>query len=185
MIHKGRITLVSQGLTMPVDLLPALTGEKTWHTAAWGPRHRLVVMLHSVGRSNGEIAELTGYTKQTVSNVLNDPRAAYEMQDLAERVAEVAIDPAVRLSLLSNEALDEIVEEMRTARDPRVRQKAAFGILDRAGYAPAKKDEARAAPTLPADVIERMEETTKELVSYDVDYKIVEPVPSENGDASD
>lgn len=163
---------------MPVDLLPSLSGDKKWSPEKWSPRHRVVVALHLGGDKNKEIAEKLDMSEGRISVILNDPRAVYEIERMAGRVADRTVDTSLRIKLYANEALDEIIDEVRTARDVRVRQKAAFGILDRAGYTPAQIEPEEAAPTLPAEVVERMEATTRELVEHNGTYREVEPTPT-------
>lgn len=160
---------------MSVNLLPELAGDKPWSPEKWSPRHRLIVALHLAGDKNTEICEKLKLSGSHVSLVLNDPRAAYEIQNMAQGVADRTVDTALRIKLYANEALDEIVEELRTAREVKVRQTAAFGLLDRAGYTPVRETREEAAPMLPADVVERMEATTKELMEYEGVYREVKP----------
>ncbi|MGD9631347.1 MAG: hypothetical protein AB7V18_19080 [Pyrinomonadaceae bacterium] len=167
----SRIPLVPFEPPLAVDLLPHLEGNKDWSPDAWSPRHRLVIALHLGGDRNWEIAEKLNLSENYVSVILNDPRAVYEIERMSERVADRTVDTSLRLKLYANEALDEIVEELRTSKSEKIRQIAAFGILDRAGYTPAKHDAAQAAPTLPAEVVQRMETTTQELVSHSIEYK--------------
>lgn len=160
---------------MAVDLLPHLNGDKAWSPEKWSPRHRLVIALHLGGDTNREIAEKLDLSEGRVSVILNDPRAVYEVERMSERVADRTVDTNLRLKLYANEALDEIVEELRTCANVKVRQTAAFGILDRAGFTPARRDPAEAPPVLPSEIISRMEETTKELVEYKGVYREVTP----------
>ncbi len=160
---------------MAVDLLPHLSGDKYWSPAKWKPRHRLIIALHCGGDGNKEIEEKLGLSANTVSAILNDPRAVYEIEHLAKSLADHVVDAGVRLKLYANEALDEIVEEMRTAKNVQVRQRAAFGILDRAGFTAVTKERETTAPLLPEDVVERMEKATRELIEYDGVYTEVEP----------
>jgi hypothetical protein len=160
---------------LAVDLLPFLEGDKEWSPAKWSPRHRLVVALHLGGDTNKEIAEKLSLSEGRVSVVLNDPRAVYEIERMARRIADRTIDTALRIKLYANEALDEIVEELRTSKSEKVRQSAAFGLLDRAGYTPIRGYEEEAPPVLPSEVVSRMEETTRELVAHTAVYRNVEP----------
>ena len=164
---------------MTVDLLPALNGEKEWSPEKWNPRHRLIVALHLAGDKGREIAEKLGVSESHISLILNDPRAIYEIENLAQSVADRTVDTALRIKLYANEALDEIVEELRSSRNEKVRQTAAFGLLDRAGYTPVREVREEAAPLLPQEVVDRMEETTRELVEYRGMYKQVEPKEEE------
>lgn len=161
---------------MGVDLLPTMQGDKTWSPEKWSPRHRLIVALHLGGDKNKEIAEKLDVSESHVSIVLNDPRAVHEIERMSQTIADRTLDTALRLKLYANEALDEIVEEMRMARSEKVRQTAAFGILDRAGFTPVKSDGGtEGPPELPAEVVDRMEAATKEIIQYEGQYKNVEP----------
>lgn len=162
---------------MGVDLLPMMQGDKKWSPEKWSPRHRLIVALHLGGDRNNEIAVKLSVSQTHVSVVLNDPRATHEIARLSGLMADRVVDTGLRLKLYANEALDEVVEEMRSSRNEKVRQNAAFGILDRAGYTPVKGSETEVAPMLPQDVVDRMEATTHEIIQYEGAYREVEPVP--------
>lgn len=125
---------------MAVDLLPGFSPEKPWQPEKWNPRHTMVVLLHLSGSTNKEIEEHTGYSYGKVSQILNDPRAAVIVQQHLGQMNEAIFDVGLRMKMLAHEALDEIVDEMRSDPKSAVRQKAAFGILDRAGYTPVHKN---------------------------------------------
>lgn len=156
-----------------------MQGDRYWSPEKWSPRHRLIVALHLGGDRNKEIAEKLNVSESHVSIVLNDPRAVHEIQRMSEAVADRTLDTALRLKLYANEALDEIVEELRSSRNEKVRQSAAFGILDRAGFTPAKGAEVDPAPLLPKQVVERMEAATAEIIQYEGEYENVEPIRKE------
>lgn len=161
---------------MGVDLLPGLQGDEYWSPDKWSPRHRIVVALHLAGDKNKEIAEKLDLSESRVSIILNDPRAVHEVQRMSAQVADRTLDTHLRLKLYANEALDEIVEELRSSRSEKIRQKAAFGVLDRAGFTPIKTDgEGQQAPELPQEVVDRMEAATKEIIQYEGAYENVEP----------
>jgi len=162
-----------------------MNGDKAWSPDKWNPRHRLIVALHLAGDKNKEIARKLKLSQSHISLILSDPRAIYEIEHLAQSVADRTVDTALRLKLYANEALDEIVEEIRTSRNEKVRQTAAFGLLDRAGYTPLRINIDEAPPTLPEDVVQRMEETTRELVEYKGSYREVKPKPKEPAEKVD
>lgn len=134
---------------MPLDLLPHVEAaeEKYWLPKKWNPRHSMVVLLHLAGCTNPEISDQTGYSYGKVSQILNDERAQVIMAQMMPRMQEAAADVSIRMKLLAGEALDEIVDEMRADPDSKIRQKAAFGILDRAGYSPVRKTQISALET--------------------------------------
>lgn len=154
-------------------------GDKTWSPEKWSPRHRLIVAMHLGGDRNNEIAERLSLSESHISVVLNDPRAVYEIERMASVVADRTLGTSLRMKLYSNEALDEIVDEMRTSPNVKVRQSAAFGILDRAGFTPVKGTEVEAPPLLPEEVVERMEAATNEIIQYEGEYQNVKPKEKE------
>lgn len=169
---------------MGVDLLPNLSGEKDWSPEKWSPRHRIVVALHLGGDKNKEIAEKLGLSESRVSIILNDPRAAHEIMRMSAMVADRTVDTALRIKLYANEALDEIVEELRTSRSEKIRQNAAFGLLDRAGFTPPKiNGEEKPPMSLPEEVVDRMENATNEIIQHAVKYRNIEPVEEEKVEA--
>ncbi len=164
---------------MGVDLLPLMQGDKAWSPDKWSPRHRLIIALHLGGDRNNEIAKKLSVSESHVSIVLNDPRAVHEIARMSITVADRTLDTSLRMKLYANEALDEIVEEMRTSRTEKIRQTAAFGILDRAGFTPINGNETEVPPLLPEDVVERMEAATNEIIQHEVEYQNLEPKPKE------
>lgn len=111
-----------------------LPGNRYYSSVKWTPRHRLVVALHLAGYRNNEIAKITNLSESRVSIILNDVRAQKEIRELSTKIASHVTDVHLRLHLLSNDALSEVEREMRHSPDERIRQRAAFGILDRAGF---------------------------------------------------
>lgn len=147
-----------------MDLLPEQEGH--WAREAWGPRHRLVAQMIAAGFRNIEIAEALGYHVGYVSQIRQDPRCYHEVQTFQAKMADNIIDLNARLKAHATEALDEIVDEMRNCEDPRIRQKAAFGVLDRAGYTPVNKSIILGA-NIDSEVASRLEQTLDEFDAVD------------------
>lgn len=112
---------------------------KEWEPEVFSQRHKLAVLMQAAGLKNWEIAEELGFSESRVSVILNDPRARAVLEQYSREVVDSLTDVRLRLKYYANEALTEVVEEMRHSDDPRVRQRAAFGILDRAGYSKIEK----------------------------------------------
>lgn len=157
---------MSRALPNKLDYLPELDKVRSWQPENWGPRHRIVCQMIAAGFRNKEIAEALGYTEARVSQIRCDPRAHLDVTEFQQRMGDNIIDLNVRLKAHAVEALDEIVDELRNAEDPRIRQKAAFGILDRAGYTPINKSVVLGAQ-IDARVAERMERTLNEFDAVD------------------
>jgi predicted transcriptional regulator len=158
---------------MPVPSLQPESPEenKDYHPQKWTARHRMIVGLHLAGYRNKEIAKSLGMSEGRVSVILSDSRATQEVKRMSERVADNITDVHTRLLLYSNEALTEIVDEMRSCEDPAIRQRAAFGIMDRAGYTPSAK-ETEPAMQIPQDIAARMEDALADSEDFEeVEYE--------------
>lgn len=156
-----------------MDLLPHIKPEN--RPQRWTPRHRLVVALALAGYTNAEIAATLDVSEGFVSSAKNDPRALIEEEKVGSAIADRIVDASMRIKLYANEAIDEIVEQMRTAADVKVRQKAAFGILDRGGYGVQRTVNHVEAPKIPSDVADRMESALEDMSDIgSVTYKVVD-----------
>lgn len=163
-----------------LDLLPELQGSKYYHPKKWSQRHRMCVALSLAGWTNNEICAEMDWTPAKVSITLNDPRAAHEKENALQPIADVTLSVSQRLEDASNEAFEKVQQVMQEATKDDVALKAAFGILDRAGYTPIKR-ELKLEGEIPADpeVLEAMRKTLKESASIKAVYKIKSGVPEE------
>lgn len=157
------------------DLIPTEGPEKPWQPKNWGPQHRMAVRLQVMGFKNKEIAQSLSLTESRVSIILNDPRAVAEREDAMDDIASNMLDLNKKLKVHAVEALEEVVDEMRHSKDERIRQRASFGILDRAGYTPVQKHQ-KVEPEVPADVADRMLTAMEEMknTAVEADYEIIE-----------
>ena len=155
------------------DLLPELGGDKYYHPKKWTMRHRQCVALHLAGWTNNEIAEALDWTPAKVSITINDPRAEHEKQNALAPIADVNLTVTQKLEEASHEAFEKAMEVMRDATKEDVALKAAFGLLDRAGFTPIKR-ELKLEGEVPADpeMIEAMKKTLMESKSISATYKI-------------
>lgn len=145
----------------------------------WTPRHDLVALLKAIGHRNYEIAEKLDYDPAYVSRILADPRAKLRISELATQVADNAIDVGAKLKLLANEAVDVAANAMRMDVEAHGATvvKAAFGILDRAGYSKIEKS-IQANIDVPFDRIEEMTQLARDAnrVTEEFDYgREIEP----------
>lgn len=120
-----------------------------------------------------------GWTENKVSITLNDARAVPYIKEAARNVADGILDLNLRLKAHATEALDEIVDQMRNAEREAIRQKAAFGILDRAGYTPVQKHALVEAPQLPEGLVERVAAAHAEVIETRRTIRFRAPAPSE------
>jgi hypothetical protein len=136
-------------------------------------RHRLACSMHVCGFDNKEIAEKLGLSIPQISNILNSPQAKVEILRLSMKVQADTLDVHARLQLLASPALTVLADQVQNPQmDARVRQKAAFGILDRAGYTPVQKTLHMQAPSIDSDVHERMLEAVKDEEVIEADYEL-------------
>lgn len=162
------------------DLLPNQHRQKPYQPLHWGPQHRLIVQLQVMGFKGSEIADMLDLTPTRVSTILNDDRAVIEREKAMDSLASNMTDLNQKIKIYAVEALDEVVDEMRHSKDEKVRQRASFGILDRAGYTPVQKHQ-KIEPEVPADMADKMLTAMAEVKNstIDVEYEIVEDVDEE------
>lgn len=103
-------------------------------------RQKMVLMLAACGWRGNEIARELGYTPARVSVILNSQRSDItEYRNRFElQVAENTLDVNLKLKLAAPAATQTMINLM-ASNDERVRALAAKDILDRAGYAPIRK----------------------------------------------
>ena len=159
---------------MGTDLLPLETAEKPGMPLKWTGVHRRIVALEVAGYKAQQIAAMLGMNRTYVCRIINDPRADVDRKQFAEKVVNAVGDVQLKIALHADEALEEILDEMRVCEDVKVRQKAAFGILDRAGYTPVRK-EIVAHTTIPSEMLSGMQSVMDEMKGIqEIDYTIVE-----------
>jgi len=109
-------------------------------------KHRMVMRLDLAGKSNKQIANVTGYSYQSVAQIKSDENYKKTKQAMRAELDDVFIrslaedvvkDPVRRrLEDLKLTAMDVNEELMQQAESENVRMKCAHDILDRAGYKP-------------------------------------------------
>lgn len=147
---------------------------KPYAPQKFSQRHRLVCSLHATGMTNREIAEALRYDESRVSVILNDPRAERYIQEAARAVESSITDVQMRLKLLAHEAVDELEHELRAVPDVKVRQRAAFGVLDRAGYG-KMETQVRVSGELPDKAVKELSDALGENEVIEAEYEFEEP----------
>lgn len=163
--RQGRPPASKDGRVDFANGAPGLTytDEAKPRREKWAARHVLICRMHAAGLKNKEIAEALNITEQYISHVINDPRAPAFVREAVEAMMGNIIDLNAQLKAYSQEALEEIIDQMRSSQSDKIRQTAAFGILDRAGYTPVQRHTIQAAPELPRELADRVSETHIEL----------------------
>lgn len=158
-----------------LDLLPEFEPEKYYQPKKWGIKHRQCVALHLAGWTNNEIAEALDWTPAKVSITINDPRAHHDSENVLAPVADVARSVSQKLEEASSDAFEVAMEILHQGEKDETRLKAAFGLLDRAGYTPIKR-ELKLEGEIPADpeLVEQMRKTLLESKSISAKY-VVKP----------
>lgn len=160
---------------MSRNLLPTIARQKSYQPVNWTSRHRNCVHLEMAGYKNKEIAQILEWTPSKVSITLQDDRAELERISMAGMVAEKLTDVHVKLNLLSHEAVQETADLMRHSENDGIRLKAAFGILDRAGYSTVHKMATVDPESVPVEMFESIKEVMDELNQHS--HKYATPAP--------
>lgn len=116
------------------------------------PVHRMMIMLHAMGKTQKEIAEATGYSAAGVGQILRQPWARQRLLAYLKEAGQDAIQ-----HFLKNETSNslEVLREIRDDAKERgaTRVAAANAILDRAlGKPIAKVETDNTNRTVPADI---------------------------------
>lgn len=115
-------------------LLPRERQLKNWEPDTLDERHLQAVLLRAGGMPQNKIAAFMGWDESWTSVVLNHPDAKYVLTRIISFAADNVIDLETRIKAHAPEALDAIVEVMRTTQDEKVRSQNAFELLKLAGY---------------------------------------------------
>ena len=83
---------------MPTDL--SVRRERGFRPVAYTERHKLVAILHGLGQSREEIAQLTAYSPSHVSRITHMPEARREAAEISAHLAQELI--RVRLAAITD-----------------------------------------------------------------------------------
>lgn len=116
--------------------------ERTPDTPTIGhlwPHHRSMARALVEGAQPGELAEIFGFTPGQITRIINSPMFQVELKRLEEMADEVAVSVRQDLRRMAERAVEVLDEQLhRKDVSEKIRQDAAFDVLNRAGY--AKKD---------------------------------------------
>lgn len=165
---------------MPLD-----SPQRSYEPDKWTARHALVCDLALIGKTNDEIAKQLNYTPARVSVILGDERSQKYIREARQRISESMPDIMARLEFEANQSLNVALEvrDDVNAR-PDIRLKAAFGLLDRAGYSPIQQISLKKPPELSDEVADRIEKVARESREITATFRIPEsPEAEKNGEA--
>jgi hypothetical protein len=100
----------------------------------------MVLVFKLVNYSNVQIAKIVGVSRGQVAEILNDPSVAERLLKLQHNLSGAAYD---LLQTYLIEAVQTLVDIMRTEKDNMIVLKAAAEILDRAGMPKASRTESK------------------------------------------
>lgn len=104
-------------------------------------RHKMIVMLSIAGWKNDEIAKELGYSTTRVSVILRstNPELVALRDQAAERIMENVIDVGSKIQLSAHSAF-QVMFDLLKSSDEATKRLAAKDLLDRAGFAPIRKN---------------------------------------------
>ncbi len=100
------------------------------------PHHRSMARaMVAAGLTPSQLAIAYGFTAAQISRIINSPMFQVELRRLEGLADETAIDVKADIKRMCVRALETIDEDLnKVGVDARLRQKAAFNVLDRGGY---------------------------------------------------
>jgi hypothetical protein len=104
----------------------------------------MVLVLKLVNYSNTQIGQIVGISRNQVAAMLAEPSVAERLEELQKNLAGAAYD---LLQTYLIEAVQTLVDVMRTETDNMIVLKAAAEILDRAGMPKASRTESKVDKT--------------------------------------
>ena len=119
------------------------------------PEHRIAIMLKAQGKSNNEIADLTGYSVAWVSQIMRQPWAQERILQILKEAGSDVIG-----SLLASTAEDSIFQIVKlrdTSEDDAVKLRASQDLLDRYLGKPTQRVESNAQVTHFNGDVEKLE----------------------------
>lgn len=127
----------------------ALTPDRELTVENWKPKHDRVLQLHLAGYQITTIADITGYSREWVSDLINDPRAQQRIEKMRERLYDqLEEDLAIKMKFLGPKAVENIRETLEGDHDPgskakKHQDKMSFELLDRIGHGKSSSDDER------------------------------------------
>ncbi len=106
-------------------------------------QHRNIIQMSFSGFKNNEIAEKTGMSPATISQILRSPLGQAYLNGLIDRAQENTLDVRKKLISLNKDALStlERILDPQVKAPFNVQLTAAKDVLDRNGYKPSDKFE--------------------------------------------
>lgn len=136
--------------------LPRARDLKYWEPKGLDMKHIQCIFRKALGYTNAEIAQEFGFTESYTSIILGHPDAEVIMSVIAGAMGDRITDPIERAKATAGEAMNELVNVMRTTKNDGIRRKSALDILSMAGYGIQKKVDVAVTHMLPASGVDRL-----------------------------
>lgn len=157
-------------------LLPRSRELKSWEPARLDERHLQAVVMRAAGLQQGYIAKCLGWTEPWTSIVLNHPDAQYLLSKIIGYASDNVLDIQNRIKGVAGEALDKIVEVMRTTSDHRLASTNAFELLKMAGYGAVEKKQIEHQVSVPKqsmDLLSAALSESNQIAVIESQYRMV------------
>lgn len=158
-------------------LIPRGRELKSWEPDFIDERHLQAIMMRASGLEQNVIAKVMGWTDAWVSVVLNHPDSQYILTKIVGYAADEVLDIQSRIKAHAGEALDKVVEVMRTTQDQRLASSNAFELLKMAGYSAVEKKEIKTTVSVTKEqsglLAQAIEESRQIKAKEGVDYRVV------------
>lgn len=96
-----------------------------WQPTKWKPEYETVVSLHARGKTNLEIAELTGYHPVQISNILNCDEGKAVARDYSNAIRGQTSDRLERIGDLAFHVIEEVLG------DKELLENSPLALIDR------------------------------------------------------
>lgn len=158
-------------------LLPRNRSLKSWEPDMLDERHMQAIIMRGCGLQQGVIAKNMGWTESWTSIVLNHPDSAYILTKLVSYAADEVLDISTRIKAHAGEALDKVIEVMRTTQDQKLASSNAFEILKMAGHSAVERKEIKTTVSVnkeQSDLLSAAIRESKQIRAKEgVDYRVV------------
>jgi hypothetical protein len=166
---------------MERDLRRVAIGERrVYEVKEIWDKHKDVINLIVLGYGNIEIAEMTGYTPQTISNIRNSPIVRERIQELQGEVEYKVVDIAARVrefEPVALEYLERVIMGQAEGVSASLRARTAENYLSRGGHGTVQKISSVSAALTREDIEElkqRAKSAALEHGAMEVEYSRVE-----------
>ncbi len=172
-------------------LLPRNRELKSWEPNRLDERHLQAIIMRSVGLPQGYIAKTFGWTEPWTSIVLNHPDAQFLLTKIIGYASDNVLDIQARVKSVAGEALDKVVEVMRTTQDNKLASANAFELLKMAGYGAVEKKQVEHQVHIPRaniDLLQAALDESNQIRVVESSYRMVagptdSEVPAVPGDS--